>query len=640
MGPLFLCADKGLECLRPSKSASFRPGSAARLDANFPKDQRWVHPSQSSTFSFSVHTSNTYRKLPPEGTAPGSERGAEPPPEPGAIPPPPPPRPVSGSAVTTSPVASADPNSPLQQESVAEDAGQPRQKRPRVSGMFSPAAFLESPESLQLHDSPAAPVEGAHVLPPMSTPQEVPPLAPAASQVSAHSPAVSSRTLGQTPVFVPSAAAVPDVQQQHGFLQPEPFANILEATLLRYFIDELAAWFDLCDEERHFQLVVPQRARFCQPLMNAIFACSVRHLSRPSRYRIPGSSGVTYRGQVFPDLTDHDAVAYMLECLPALRQFHQTADDEYRSNLVAAAVILRQFEEMDVDEDDHSGGGGEEERATATIGGHATTGAGAGAAPSEEASPSAADDDAQQVNFLAITKAFLEDAIPSSSSPGPTSPGHRLVGAAAWIVLRQEVYSAFTRERCPRVAWPRPEQWLHASAANRLVLHTADVARWRWGPDRSVAAEWARLKEQEAFIEQHYASQLVPIFDRKADRSKGEVFPTILYQSDVEVTCVQHFIIAKMVLVAEDPALHRPSAPRAAQRRAENLVRSLVLDLCGIALQHADTPPNLVNASLGITAYGDYFVEEYERGALRQVIGQLSSCHAWPVKKALARLGS
>lgn len=52
-----------------------------------------------------------------------------------------------------------------------------------------------------------------------------------------------------------------------------------------------------------------------------------------------------------------------------------------------------------------------------------------------------------------------------------------------------------------------------------------------------------------------YHSELAPIFEKKADRSRGELFPTIWYSSDEQVTAVQHLEIANMILTAQNPYL-------------------------------------------------------------------------------------
>ncbi|OGM48082.1 hypothetical protein ABOM_002908 [Aspergillus bombycis] len=60
---------------------------------------------------------------------------------------------------------------------------------------------------------------------------------------------------------------------------PWPQTGPKEACLLRYFVEYLARWFDLCDPERHFVRAIPQIARGSEPLRNAILAVSARHFS-------------------------------------------------------------------------------------------------------------------------------------------------------------------------------------------------------------------------------------------------------------------------------------------------------------------------------------------------------------------------
>ena len=81
---------------------------------------------------------------------------------------------------------------------------------------------------------------------------------------------------------------------------------------------------------------------------------------------------------------------------------------------------------------------------------------------------------------------------------------------------------------------------------------------------------------------------------------------------------------------------HRaPSASRATWRKAENDVRLLLLELCGIALCHPASPPALLNAAIGIQLYGDFFTDRYERQALRGVVEKYRDARAWPVQKLL-----
>ena len=146
----------------------------------------------------------------------------------------------------------------------------------------------------------------------------------------------------------------------------------------------------------------------------------------------------------------------MLKCIPGLLSFHTVQDPRDQENLMAAAIILRQYEEME-----------EEmvEEATET----------------EMDADNTGDERQQQqrVNFLAITQTIIYSMI---SSPLARSS---LAIAAYWIAIRQEVYYALTRKRAPRVAFT-PEDWTNATVANMMIMHAGEVTKWCWG-DRSVA---------------------------------------------------------------------------------------------------------------------------------------------------------
>lgn len=228
--------------------------------------------------------------------------------------------------------------------------------------------------------------------------------------------------------------------------------------------------FDHCDNLRHFQTIVPKRARHCEPLLNAIFAAAARHLVRVPLYRTGPGGTIEYLGQPLPNLTAHTAFEYMLRCIPALHDVPQIQDEEYRDNLVAAAVILRQFEEMDTDQDKIG-----EKHTDRTI----ALGDAESSTHLETRESSQSSD--HGVNFLDIAKAILRTAT--------TSGTNGLTDAAGWLALRQEVYYAFSLGRSPQITLP-PEQERKASPVNRVILHTNQVAKWMYG--EKTAQEWGR----------------------------------------------------------------------------------------------------------------------------------------------------
>lgn len=158
----------------------------------------------------------------------------------------------------------------------------------------------------------------------------------------------------------------------------------------------------------------------------------------------------------------------MLRCIPALHDVPQIQDEEYRENLAAAAVILRQFEEMDQDQDS-----GEKDTARNAPGDAVSS------AQLETRESSQSSD--HGVNFLDIAKAILRTTT--------TSGSNGLTDAVGWLALRQEIYYAFSLGRSPQISLPR-EQEREASPVNKIILHTYQVAKWNYG-DKTVQ-EWGR----------------------------------------------------------------------------------------------------------------------------------------------------
>ncbi|PKX97870.1 uncharacterized protein P174DRAFT_455676 [Aspergillus novofumigatus IBT 16806] len=165
----------------------------------------------------------------------------------------------------------------------------------------------------------------------------------------------------------------------------------------------------------------------------------------------------------------------MLKCIPGLAEFPNIQDPTHQENIIAAAVILRQNEEM------------EEE-----------TGKGRGKIEAEYY-------DDERVNFLAATQRIIDSMIASRLD-------HSLATAAYWIVTRKEIYHALTRET-------RPDGW------TQLKLHEQKLVHESLG-------------------------QTEPILELKADRAKGQIFPTVWYSFNVQATAVQHFQQAQMILTA------------------------------------------------------------------------------------------
>ncbi|GME55420.1 hypothetical protein GTA08_BOTSDO02305 [Neofusicoccum parvum] len=100
--------------------------------------------------------------------------------------------------------------------------------------------------------------------------------------------------------------------------------------LLRFFLDHISTFFDLCDPYRYFRYEVPQRARTNKTLANAILAISARMLHWKTGYN--------------PYVADRYLTLCLETLIPSLSDVEAVMDE----TLLAATVVLRMLEEMDV----------------------------------------------------------------------------------------------------------------------------------------------------------------------------------------------------------------------------------------------------------------------------------------------------
>ncbi|KAJ5105077.1 hypothetical protein NUU61_002424 [Penicillium alfredii] len=227
--------------------------------------------------------------------------------------------------------------------------------------------------------------------------------------------------------------------------------------------------------------------------------------------------------------------------------------------------------------------------------------------------------------------------------------GSGLRHAAYWIALRQEILTAFSKQRTFRLPLGPCEPYRSFEPADdyvwadRLVIHCADVLQYCFGSEDNTGvlhplpasdmrvARYDELVSFETLWAELGPASFRPIYTRDPDRSRGEVFPELWYLNNCHVAGLQHLDLARILLTVYNPKLPRLGpGQRTAMRSVDRRVRSIILRLCGIALSNQHSPPGLVTASVAIGMCGDRFTDRIEQEALLGVLVKLEEEHAYP----------
>ncbi|ETS83230.1 hypothetical protein PFICI_05106 [Pestalotiopsis fici W106-1] len=366
-----------------------------------------------------------------------------------------------------------------------------------------------------------------------------------------------------------------------------PFRNATEVRLMKYYLEHMCHWFDLCDNQRHFAVEVPRRAIACPTLLNAIFALSSRHLSMGERF------------------DPYAADRYQQECLNQLSAIILDSSTLSNDDLLAATILLRTLEEMDV--------------------------------------PLIGADHELHLHGIQLFMSFMPSESPQAvGSPAqPPAETSSLRQACFWTGLRQEIVMAFVNQRPVKVRLDHPfiDRSLAAPAAddvwaNRIILHCADVLRYCFGGSATgtnAADEWLRLKAHDDAWLRARPSSWLPVAYSEPEREKGEVFPTILYLSGPIVIGNAHATFARALLKCYDPTIPKIGpGQKLAQQKLDTEIRTQIRELCATALSNRATVPAMFTASMGVTMCGDRFTDDRERGGLLDLLIKTEIQHFWP----------
>ncbi|KAH9867616.1 hypothetical protein IAQ61_008210 [Plenodomus lingam] len=359
-----------------------------------------------------------------------------------------------------------------------------------------------------------------------------------------------------------------------------PLEHEQEAMLLQHYIENVALFFDMMDNECHFGVHVVQRARQNSTLMNAILALSARQLSRTT------------------DFDPYIADAYYQRCFDTLIPALNDSVAIKEESLLAATIILRLLEEMNI----------------SIIG-------------------------SDPQGHLFGTQAIIRAA--EQSYAATSGPSFRQ--AIYWAAFRQELWISLMTQRAFQLhIFPAARSFEPATDsvwATRTIAHLGDVSNFVFGEGRHSVARYNQLMEENTTWRNCRPSSFDPFFYRRDRDGSGKNFPDIRFHQKSHVMGTQYNTLAHMLLAVHDPTIPqigpaRKQSREMVDRQAQDSVRTL----CGVAQSNPSVFPCKFVACFAIALAGDRFTAREEQEQLRDLWFACERAHGFPPTAAIAQL--
>ncbi|KNG86655.1 hypothetical protein ANOM_005673 [Aspergillus nomiae NRRL 13137] len=362
---------------------------------------------------------------------------------------------------------------------------------------------------------------------------------------------------------------------------PWPQTGPKEACLLRYFVEYLARWFDLCDPERHFVKAIPQIARGSEPLRNAILAVSARHFSTLPKEK-----------------QDKIIEEYGLRQDPAINEETRTRSPHGRgppSNSSDPPI----YEELDSPFID---------------------------LPTETA--------IQGLHVFVEAQAKL-----ALSTPGLRQAvfwvGFRQEFHVAFS--QQRPIRLPLSITTPYLLWTPAADHIWT---NRLLIICAYALQYCYDDQPAPPERYYKLIDLHNRWLQCRPPSFSPVYYQKPDPGLGELFPRIWYLDDCHIVASQSMGLLNILLTAYSPHIPRVGPICRESMDVMNAkLRSTVFEICGIALSNRQSPPAFTTVCIAINICGDRFTDLKEQQALMEVlVSTTRETNYWPTTVSQMRL--
>ncbi|KAJ6037026.1 hypothetical protein N7540_001305 [Penicillium herquei] len=221
-----------------------------------------------------------------------------------------------------------------------------------------------------------------------------------------------------------------------------------------------------------------------------------------------------------------------------------------------------------------------------------------------------------------------------------------LRNAAFWVGIRQKANTALITQLPIKLdfscfagsIYKTVESTDDSTWANRIVLHCAEILSFCYGDDGHSLSHYIKLLEFSEDWHRCKPPSFSPIYHQAPDYSKKEVFPQIWFMGDCHVIAIQHWHLAQILLAAFDPRVPRMGLnQKKAAAKIEAEIKQHVFNLCGIGFSNK-TAPGPITACMGVSMCGDRVTDEFEQAALLDVLIKTEELQALSTQKAQYQL--
>jgi hypothetical protein len=124
-----------------------------------------------------------------------------------------------------------------------------------------------------------------------------------------------------------------------------------------------------------------------------------------------------------------------------------------------------------------------------------------------------------------------------------------------------------------------------------MVVLLADIIRYCFGDHNQRQSTYTFLRDCTLQWFSSKPASFLPVYEQSAN--EHTVFPELCFIADDVVTGLQHYYLAKMLLLAHDPRIPRIGPLRDSSLRAADAeILEYVRIMCGICTSNPDSPPN------------------------------------------------